>query len=350
MTFKAAYIKLTLFYVFIVMLISISFSVVIYRISYRELNFGLRRQMRILQDLPNPMMGPEHMSDLENVRAEQLGLSNRTLEMNLIYFNIIILFLSGLLSYWLARRTLKPIEQMVDAQNRFTADASHELRTPLTSMRTEIEVNLRDKKLAVDDAKRLLTSNLEEIAKLETLTNALLKLATYQDEAKLSFGKISLPGIIVEAYEKIEPLAKQKAIEFQNELTNIQVKGDKQSLIELFVILLDNAIKYSPAHSKVTIKIIKTDGYAEVSIKDRGIGIKASDLPYIFERFYRADTSRSKEKVSGYGLGLSIAKRIADLHGATISAKSKPGQGSEFTIKFKVLESSGIKNSKPILS
>ena len=338
MTFKAAYIKLTLFYVFIVMLISISFSIAIYRISSRELNFGLRRQTRILQEIPNPEMMPRHMPDLESVRLEQFEKSNRTLEMNLIYFNLIILFLSGALSYWLARKTLGPVEQMVEAQNRFTADASHELRTPLTSMRTEIEVSLRDKNLKTGEAKELLTSNLEEIEKLETLTNALLKLASYQDEAKLSFGKISLQETIIEAYEKIEGLARQKSIEFDNELEDIKVKGDKQSLVELFVILLDNAIKYSPGHSKVSIKVIKTDGQVEVRIKDHGIGIKASDLPYIFERFYRADTSRSKEKVNGYGLGLSIAKRIADLHGATIVAKSKPGQGSEFTVRLRVLE------------
>ena len=135
---------------------------------------------------------------------------------------------------------------------------------------------------------------------------------------------------------EIESLANQKSIEFENELDDVSILGDKESLTELFVILLDNAIKYSPAKSTINISVHKFDGHVEIKIKDRGIGIKASDLPHIFDRFYRADHSRNKEKVSGYGLGLSIAKNIVDLHSGTISANSKPGKGSEFVLKFKV--------------
>ncbi|MCX6806768.1 MAG: HAMP domain-containing sensor histidine kinase [Candidatus Berkelbacteria bacterium] len=334
MTFKSAYLKLTLFYVLIVMIISISFSLVLYRISSTELGRGLGQQTRFLRELPINDRPSFQIPDFEKIRLEQLEESSNRLRLNLIYFNIFILILSSGISYFLARRTLRPIEEMMDAQNRFTADASHELKTPLTAMRTEIEVSLREKKMSIVEARKLLSSNLEEIGKLESLSGALLKLAKYQEDFKLEFEKVVLTEVITEAYEKVEGLAKEKSIEFKNNFKEIYAKGDKQSLVELFVILLDNAIKYSPKESKISINVEKEKHGAIVKIKDQGIGIKALDLPHIFDRFYRADISRTKEKVDGYGLGLSIAKRIVELHGGTISANSKPGKGSEFIIKL----------------
>jgi len=336
MHFKIAYLKLTLFYVLIVMVISVGFSVAIYQISSEELGRGLGRQTGILRDFPMnaPTSRNPIIQDLENIRLQQLEESSNHLQRNLIYFNLLILILSFIISYFLAKRTLKPIEEAMEAQNRFTADASHELKTPLTAMRTEIEVSLRDKGLKISDAKKLLGSNLEEIAKLESLSSALLKLTKLEEEIKLEFKELALSEIITEAFEKVESLAADKNIEFETKFKEVPVRGDRQSLVELFVILLDNAIKYSPKKSKISINIKQEKKYATVSIKDRGIGIKASDLPHIFERFYRADQSRSKEKTDGYGLGLSIAKRIVELHDGEISAKSSPGKGSEFIVKL----------------
>jgi signal transduction histidine kinase len=256
--------------------------------------------------------------------------------MNLIYFNLLILFLSSVLSYFLAKRTLRPIEEMVDAQNRFIADASHELKTPLTAMRAEIEVNLRDQKLSLPASKKLLSSNLDEIQKLEALSNALLNLAKYQEDPQLEFEQLSLTEIMAEAYEKVEKLARQKSIEFKNNFEPIEIKGDKQGLLQLLTTLLDNAIKYSPKDSTIAINIKKHDKLAEITIADHGIGIKASELPYIFNRFYRADTSRNKEKVDGYGLGLAIAKRVVELHHGSITASSKPDKGTKFIIKLPI--------------
>jgi len=336
MHFKIAYLKLTLFYVLIVMVISVGFSVAIYQISSEELGRGLGRQTGILRDFPMnvPTSRNPIIQDLENIKLQQLEESSNHLQRNLIYFNLLILILSFIISYFLAKRTLKPIEEAMEAQNRFTADASHELKTPLTAMRSEIEVSLRDKGLRASDARKLLGSNLEEIGKLEILSNALLKLSKFDEVARLDFRELALSEIITEAFEKVESLATEKKIEFDTEFEEVMIQGDRQSLIELFVILLDNAIKYSPKGSKISIGIKKEKGDAVVKIKDQGIGIKASDLPHIFDRFYRADQSRSKEKTDGYGLGLSIAKRIVELHGGEISAKSTPGKGSEFIIKL----------------
>ena len=319
------------------MVISVAFSIAIYNISAKELENGFNRQAGALRNIPMRELFENPANDLNSIRLQQIAESNKNLSNNLIWFNLLVLLLSSTAGYFLARKTLEPIEEAVEAQSRFTADASHELRTPITAMRTEIEVSLRDKKLNLDSAKHLLESNLEETSKLESLSNALLKLARYQDDVQKTFHKVSLSDIVIGAYEKIASLADKKSVEFKNDLEDISILGDKESLTELFVILLDNAIKYSPKKSKINISIRQTDSrYVIVKIKDRGIGIKASDLPHIFDRFYRADHSRNKEKVSGYGLGLSIAKNIVELHGGTISANSKPGKGSEFVLKFRV--------------
>lgn len=335
MSFKTAYLKLTLFYVLIVMVISIGFSVVIFRLSADEIERGLGRQSRIfvgMRGANNPMI-----MDLDQIRQDQIEESNHNLQTNLLYFNILILILSFSISYILAQKTLKPIEEAVENQNRFTADASHELRTPLTAMKTETEVALRDNNLKIDDARNILKSNLEEINKLVSLSSALLKLAKLDRDIKAEFKKISLKKAIDDAMDKVKKLANKKAIKIVFDETVVIspiILGDKDSLVELFIILFDNAIKYSPERSKIIVEISQSNKEIRIIISDQGVGIRESDLPHIFDRFYRADFSRSKEKVDGYGLGLSIAKRIVDIHHGSILAKSDGEHGSEFIVRF----------------
>lgn len=333
MKFTAAIIKLTMFYVLIVMLISTGFSLAIYQISSNEINRGLGRQSIILHNMPL-ITGNGVLDDIDDLRQSQVTESLYRLQKNLAYFNLLILVISTFASYFFARWTLRPLEEAIEEQNRFTADASHELRTPLAAMRSEIEVTLRDKNFNISNSKKLLSSNLEEIEKLETLSGALLKLAKLDETNKLDFVTLNLDEIVAESYEKVESLAKKKNIIIDAKLEKAKILGDKSALVELFVILFDNAIKYSPGKSKIKIKLVSDGKRHEVSIKDRGVGIKSSELPHIFDRFYRADQSRNKEKAEGYGLGLSIAKRITDLHGGKISVNSTPGKGSEFIVKF----------------
>lgn len=333
MHFKSAIYKLTFFYVIIVMLVSIIFSIALYQFSSRELDTALSRQNRRIQNMPMmPVFAPNHLRDFENTRMDQLEESSHNLMINLLAFNVLILFLSAGASYFLAKRTLKPIEEMMNMQNRFTADASHELRTPLTAMKTEIEVSLRDKKFTLDEARKLLGSNLEEISKLEALSDGLLSLAQYGSE-KLPKEKVDLEKVIDSAYEKIEALAKDKEIDFEFNLQKAQILGDSQSLTQLAIILMDNAIKYSPRSTQVSVTLESEYGHATLKVQDHGVGIKPNDLPHVFNRFYRADESRSKEKTEGFGLGLSIAKKIVEAHSGTIHAESS-GDGSIFTVKL----------------
>lgn len=332
---KSPYLRLTLFYVCIVMTISLLFSVIIYNISTDQINRGLNHQARMLRGsganfANNTMLAAE----IEQIRAEQLYEFSGSLKLNLTYLNLVILLISSGVSYFLAKKTMRPIEESLLAQNLFTADASHELRTPLTAMRTEIEVALRDKNIDLVEAKKLLESNLEEIGKLESLSGALLKIARSQEKIQNHFEIIELSDTLTTAIKKVEKLAQKKEVEIEAKIQKAEIKGDFQNITELFTVLIDNAVKYSSNKSEIKIFMRRDKKNATIEISDQGIGIKNTDLPYIFNRFYRSDTSRSKEKTDGYGLGLAIAKNIVETHSGKITVESKPGEGSVFKITF----------------
>lgn len=336
--FFSATLRLTLWYLAIIMLISILFSVVLYRVSTREFD---REILIELKHAPT-FFQPKGFSEFRKLRLEQVNESRNNIKFNLFIFNFIILGTGGLLSYWLAKRTLRPIEQAHDAQNRFIADASHELRTPLTAMKTEIEVALRDRDLTIKESKLLHKSTLEEVERLESLTNGLLKLARVDNNGeKKSVKKCSVDKLVEEVVNKMSLLSDKKRILLNAELTPGFVNCERESIKELITILVDNAIKYSPEGSTINVStaLRKKSNSFILKIKDEGIGIKASDLPHIFERFYRADLSRSQQNVYGYGLGLSIAKKIVETHEGKITVDSKPGIGTTFTIRLPLTKS-----------
>lgn len=342
--FHSARIKLTAWYLLIIMLISVSFSVAMYRVLTSELDRVERMQrLRIERRLPEqPWIVPP--PDTENELSPSFRLdpdliveTKNRLQLILAIINFAILGSSAIAGYFLAGRTLKPISEMVDDQNRFITDASHELRTPLTSLKSEIEVNLRNKKLKLNEAKKLLASNLEEVNNLQVLSDGLIKLTQYQKgDNGLVVTKVSLASIIDEAIRKVANLAKNKNVTIVNKISDYPIEGNKQTLVELFVIFLDNAIKYSPPRSKVKLTSEKTDGNVLINIADQGIGIDEKDIPHLFDRFYQADKSRAKFGVAGYGLGLSIAKQIIDRHNGSIKVQSKSNKGSIFTVQLPV--------------
>lgn len=330
--FTSARIKLTTWYLLIIMLISIMFSVTLYRILTSELDRGFQRiSARYTQEY-GPVPTPVRPEFLEHA---YLQASEERIAWTLVYINLIILVVSGVGGYILAGITLKPIRVMIDEQNRFITDASHELRTPLTSLRSEIEVYLRGKKHTPEEAQALLQSNLEEVAALQTLSDSLIELAQKEKSPYTkSFATVSLLPIVQSAVKKFQTPAKQKDITIKTKVTNETVCGDEERLIQLFGIFLDNAIKYSPKKTTVTIATKRVDGFVSISITDQGVGIDEKDIPHIFDRFYRADSSRSKQTIPGYGLGLSMAQKIIVEHGGSITVKSKEKKGTTFTIRF----------------
>ncbi len=333
--FSQARIKITMWYTLIIMAISCSFSLVIYKLQSLEVERFARAQKflieRRLRDMAFPFVP---MVVFDN---DLIGESKHRIAMALVLVNSGILVLAGGLAYVLAGSTLLPIKAMVEEQNRFISDASHELRTPLTALKTAFEVNLRDKNLQLNEARNLLGESIKDVDRLKILSDGLLQLAQYQKPIdKQKFDKIQLKGIVGETISLINPLAKQKQIEIRVELTDASFSASRFGIKDLLTILLDNAIKYSPPKSIINVVGEKQNGWVWVSVEDFGQGISKKDMPYIFDRFYRADGARSNESLGGFGLGLAIAKRIVDIHRGTIGVTSLPGEGTKFVVKIPI--------------
>jgi two-component system, OmpR family, sensor histidine kinase CiaH len=335
--FEKARLKLTLWYLLIIMTISLLFTGVIYARVNSDLVRFEQAQIRMQRNFmergimgigpgqgPNPqllMLTPEDIQETRQALIIILGL-----------INLIILAVSGGAGYFLAGKTLRPIKEMVDEQNRFISDSSHELRTPLTSLRSEIEVNLRNKNLTLGSAKKVLESNLEEVINLQKLSDNLLELAQSGNlVSRKNMKPVSIFKISVESIDKIRPLASKKQIKIENKVKDAKINAIPDRITEALIILLDNAVKYSPSKSTIEIKSEKIKDYVKIMVVDHGAGIPNEDLPHIFQRFYRSDKSRNQD---GYGLGLSIAKEILESHKGSISVKSELGKGSIFTVKL----------------
>ena len=313
------------------MTISLSFSAFIYQSVSNEFQ---RRLLSIEQrfELGTGVLhghGPIHqvlIEDLNEARWQVLII--------LIYANGTILFFSSLAGYYLAGKTLHPIEQAVEEQKRFIADASHELKTPLTALRTTIEVGLRDKKLSLKNAKTLLNENLESLESIQNLLSNLLHLAIFETNNKVTISEFDLSKTIKSEVKKFSPLAKEKDIKIIHKILKfITIKSDEDKIRKLLSILIDNAIKYTKK-GDITISASHLRRSVIIKVKDTGIGISKKDLPHIFDRFYRADSSRSKLEADGYGLGLCLANRIVKELKGKISVVSEPNKGSTFTIKL----------------
>lgn len=306
------------------MFISIFFSIIIYQISSSE----VRTRLNIVEEefvLPLPGSTTGTYSEFQRRQLEEASIS---LFIALLYSNIAIWVLGGIGSYFLARRTLEPIEQFQEAQARFISDASHELRTPLAIMKSELEVAERDKSLTKDEMRELLGSNLEEVDRLAVLSDTLLKLSR-QDFAELDFSLIDIRSVIDKiiatytktAHKRFTITGPKKAI----------VRANPPSIRELFVILIDNALRYSPEGSSISIKLRSEVDSVVVVISNHGPGIVPEDLPHIFDRFYRGEKSRASSS-GGYGLGLSLAKNIVDLHEGKIQIKSIPNKKTTLSV------------------
>lgn len=336
--FKSARIKLTMWYLLIIMSITLLFSSFVYigfsNSTRRALEFQkgrIEREMRMRGEgfVPQRFQDPINEDTLADLRHALL--------ITLGSINLAILVVAGILGYVLAGKTLKPIEKMVEKQNRFVSDAAHELRTPLTAMKTELEVTNRSKNLTVNEAKKAIESTIEEIDRLTQLSNFLLKESRYKTlNSKEDMETVDVSEVIKTSINKLTPRAQGKKIKVKTNLEQIQIKGNKSRLTELITILVDNAIKYGKESGYLSVTTQKQKNFVEIKVEDDGNGIHKKDLPYIFDRFYRAETSRTKsnEAEDGFGLGLAIAKEIVAQHKGTITAESTINKGTIITINL----------------
>ncbi len=297
----------------------------------------------------------------------------------LLLISPFLLILASAGGYWMSRRALKPVDEITHAarnisphklserlkihetgdelerlsktlngmlgrieeafkrMTRFTADASHELRTPVALMRTTAELSLRRPRSNVE-YREALTQILASLERTSALIEQLMLLARADSGfERLDHIRLNLADPFREACREAHTLAEAKQVIFCEDIFEapIAVEGDGEALRRLFFILMDNAVKYTPPRGQVTAGLGCTNGFAVAEIRDTGIGIDGADLARIFERFYRADKARSHEE-GGAGLGLSIGRWIAEVHGGAVDVESRPGQGSVFRVRLPV--------------
>jgi signal transduction histidine kinase len=326
--FRSATLKLTAWYLAILMVISILFSVAIYQITFNELSVRLQNLQRGLIEM-NLNMEDAAMIGVDKYRLAEIKQASQQMMLALLYVNLLILVGGGVGSYYLARRTLQPIENAHNAMSRFTSDASHELRTPLAAMKTELEVALRDPDLSYQEMRELLESSLEEANKLIKLSEVFLKLARLDYDA-IEFKSFDL---VETATEVIKRYTEHEDRLILSTRKKAMINGNEPAIAELFTILIENALKYSPPDTPITIKVSERRTMALFSISNQGAIIPEAQQERLFERFYRGDASRTSSARNGYGLGLAIAKRITDVHYGDIKVVSTP-EHTMFTVSL----------------
>ncbi len=321
----------------------------------------------------------------------QIAVSTESFDRALDRFRLVLclsapLFLAvaALGGYWMSRRALAPVDEItrtarsISAQNlsrrllvpqtadelerlsatlnemlerleaafrkvaQFTADASHELRTPVAVMRTSAELALR-KPRSESEYREAIQQILREAENTTRLIENLM-LLTRADlgEATLSLERTNAAECLERASRKGSILAEAKQVAFSERVPEkpVWIPGDSSSLERLFLILLDNAVKYTPAGGCIDVNLRSQDGFAIAEIRDTGIGIAAEDLPRIFDRFYRADRARSRES-GGTGLGLAIGRWIVEAHRGEIRVESEPAKGSRFEVRLPLSSEGG---------
>ncbi len=315
--------RLALSYLAVIMTLSLVFSVIIYAITSIQLN-------RPLPPGEHAQQPPELIERQFSRRLEQRNRETRgSVIISLAALNGVMLLVGYWLSMLLARRTLAPIERVMRAQVQFVSDASHELRTPLTALMTTNEVALRKKTLDEKKARAVFQRNIDEVEKLRELTDNLLQL-TQVDNQQIEKQAIDMAKLVRDTVDRYQPVADKKQVALDMQVPSVTHVVAVAAVTQILGTLIDNAIKYSPLGSTVVIRL---DGQT-LSVVDQGIGIAKQNQAKVFDRFYRSDEARTRGHGSSYGLGLAIARAVADKNGYQLSVKSELGQSSTFSLHF----------------
>ena len=289
-------------------------------------NFGVYGLF--VSDLPDPIE-----PTLTATQRQAIDKAGERLERALLMVDgLMIIVVSGI-GYYFAGRTLRPIEVMYRFQKKFVADAAHELRTPLAVIKTGAEVTLAGQPTQ-KDYQKLTMDSLQEVNYMATTVNDLLFLAHGDAQKTPAFEKVNLAKLVVKQAELMQPYAHKQAVALsQNCQTECFVRGNQVYLKRLLTNLLQNAIDYNKPSGTATLSLTKTSHKVTLKIIDTGIGMDNSTQAHIFDRFYKADPSRTIQS-SGAGLGLSIVQEIATSHSGQISVQSQLGRGTVVCIIF----------------
>ncbi len=269
---------------------------------------------------------------------EELNETFRQLDLGLVGGAAISLILVSFGGIFLTRQAMQPIEQSFERLQQFTADASHELRSPLMAIKASSQVAMRyPEGMRPSDADefRAIAQSAERMTRL---TEDLLMLARMDKKLKVTWENINLTELLQHLVNQLQPQAVAKELTLIYQPSSSQmIKGNSEQILRLFTNLIENAIHYTPASGQITISVNTSGQWIAVSIKDTGIGISPEQMEHIFDRFWRADTSRS-QWTGGSGLGLAIAQSIAESHGGKISITSQLAFGSCFTVSLPVIK------------
>ena len=224
------------------------------------------------------------------------------------------------------------LREGVETLERFNSDLAHELRTPLTVMKGEIEL-ARRKERTPEEYRKTLERLAREAEGMERLTEGLLLLSRYTlQNVEQSFEPCRLDRLLAEVISQLEPAARQRGIRFLQRIgTSKEFRGNPVLLRALFANVIENAVKYSHDGSEVGIRLEETPEGISFTVEDRGIGIEPEKLRRITERFYRADSARSRQ-IEGFGLGMALVERAVELHGGTLQIDSRPGEGTRVRV------------------
>lgn len=283
---------------------------------------------------------------MDTMDGTKIGFGDQSYEWNnlklllincLLIFSVsVILFL--ILSLFLSRLALKPVETAWKQQNQFIADASHELKTPLTVILANLQILSSHRESTIGEQEKWLNNTKEEASRMKQLVEELLFLARSDAGAVqavpvarlfLDFSDIVLNGVLL-----FESVAFEHKVTLENDIDpDITLEGCEAQLKQLVTVLLDNACKYAGKNGSVSIRLKRSPRHAVLTIQNTGEPIPSEEQRHIFERFYRTDKSRVR-KEGGYGLGLSIAKTIIDQHKGKITVSSSPETGTIFTVQL----------------
>lgn len=285
-------------------------------------DLGLRFQIRTIRD--NTRIAFSDMG------WERSSLTRLILNSLLVGLASIVCFF--LISLFLSRLALRPVEQAWEQQNQFVADASHELKTPITVILANTGIVLSHPKQPVADNQKWLEYIQDEARRMKSLVEDLLFLAKH-DAAGLPAAKaVNFSDLTEGCLLRFESVAFEQGVHLDSQVSpGLSLNGDRASLERLVMILLDNAIKYAGLKGEASLRLERQQDRAVLTMSNSGPPIPAEHLPHLFERFYRADSSRSREQ-GGYGLGLSIAQAVAQAHRGTITVRSDAAHGTVFTV------------------
>lgn len=324
--FQLTRLRLTAMYAVLLLIILIISSVT----THSFFSDRIRQRFRSHHFLPPTTLIIEINETLRNEAQEELVFS-------LLFVNGIVFLAAVGLSYVLAGITLHPIQEAYEKQKQFFGDASHELRTPLAILQTDLEnelANPRIKRSEQEHAK----SHLEEVQRMSNIVKDLLLISRLDDQVTTGHKEsINVYSLIATAVERLKPYAAQHIIKLvapnKTPQQPLLISANNEHILQAVSNVIKNAIEYSSSGDTVTVTLDRDSKNVHIDVRDTGIGIKPSEIPKLFDRFYRVEKSRSKTE-GGSGLGLSIVQSITQSYGGSISIQSKPGHGTIVRLSF----------------